>query len=71
MGTTKFTIKIFQEQDGSFYAEVLELPGCFTTGETIDNLKNNINEAIECYLEGMKKDVEQKAVSFDYWTQYA
>ena len=26
MGTTKFTIKISQEADKSFYAEVVELP---------------------------------------------
>jgi predicted RNase H-like HicB family nuclease len=30
MGTTKFTIKISQEEDNSFYAEVVELPGCFS-----------------------------------------
>ena len=71
MGTTKFTIKIFQEADKSFYAEVLELPGCFTAWETIEELKEHIKEAIQCYLEWMQKDIEKETVSFDYRKQYA
>lgn len=51
MGTTKFTIKISQEEDKSFYAEVVELPGCFSSGETIEELQKNVKEAIQCYLE--------------------
>jgi len=71
MGTTKFTIKISQEADKSFYAEVVELPGCFSTWETLDELKWNIKEAIQCYLEWMQKDIEKETVSFDYRKQYA
>ena len=71
MGTTKFTVKITKDENDSFYAEVFELPGCFTTGKTIDELKNNIKEAIECYLEWMKLDIEKNAVSYDYLQAYA
>lgn len=71
MGTTKFTIKISQEEDKSFYAEVVELPGCFSSGETIEELQKNVKEAIQCYLEWMQKDIEKETVSFDYWKQYA
>jgi len=71
MGTTKFTIKISQEEDKSFYAEVVELPGCFSTWETLDELKWNIKEAIQCYLEWMQKDIQKETVSFDYRKQYA
>jgi len=71
MWTTKFTIKIFQEEDKSFYAEVVELPWCFTTWETIEELKGHIKEAIQCYLEWMQKDIEKEVVSFDYRQQYA
>ncbi|MBQ7074268.1 type II toxin-antitoxin system HicB family antitoxin [bacterium] len=71
MGTSQYTIKIFQEEDQSFYGEVIELPGCFSTGKTIAELKKNMKEAIECYLEGLKKDVELGYVSFSYFTQYA
>ena len=71
MGTSKFTIKIFQEEDKSLYAEVVELPWCFTTAENIDELHEKIEEAVECYLEWMQKDVKEKKVSFDYRKQYA
>lgn len=71
MGSTKFTVKISKDENNSFYAEVFELPWCFTTAETIPELKENIKEAIECYLEWMKLDIERNAVSYDYLQTYA
>ena len=71
MGTTKFTIKVSQEEDGSLYAEVVELPGCFSAWQTLDELKWNVKEAIQCYLEWMQKDIEKETISFDYRKQYA
>ncbi len=71
MGTTKFTIKISQETDGSFYAEVVELPWCFTSWANMEELQKHIKEAIQCYLEWMQKDIEKEEVSFDYRKQYA
>ena len=71
MGTTKFTVKITKDEDNGFYAEIFELPWCFTTWKDINELKKNIKEAIECYLEWMKLDIEQNAVSYDYLQTYA
>ena len=71
MWTMKYTIKVFQEKDWSFYAEVIELPGCFSSWKDINELKVNIKEAISCYLEWMQKDIENEAVSYDYFKQYA
>ena len=71
MWTMKYTIKVFQEEDGGFYAEVAELPGCFSSWKDINELKVNIKEAISCYLEWMQKDIENEAVSYDYFKQYA
>ncbi len=71
MWTSKFTIKIYQEEDNSLYAEVIELPGCFTTAENIEELHWKVEEAVQCYLEWMQKDIKEKAVSFDYRKQYA
>jgi len=42
-----FAIVIHQEPEGGFWAEVPALPGCYSQGETIDELKANIREAIE------------------------
>jgi predicted RNase H-like HicB family nuclease len=35
---------------------VPDLPGCVTTGKTIEEIKTNIREAIELHLEGLMED---------------
>jgi predicted RNase H-like HicB family nuclease len=39
------------EEDASLWAEVLELPGVFATGDTEDELLASLTEAIALYLE--------------------
>lgn len=41
-----------RESEIPFGAEVVELPGCFTVGETIDELESNLREAVALYREG-------------------
>jgi predicted RNase H-like HicB family nuclease len=46
---------IYQEDpDGGFVATVAGLPGCHTQGETVEETKENIKEAIDVYLECLK-----------------
>ena len=48
----KYTIVIHRaEQDGGFWGECLELPGCYSQGETLNELMQNMQEAIELYLD--------------------
>ena len=35
---------------------VPDLPGCVTTGRTVEEIKTNILEAIELHLEGLAED---------------
>jgi predicted RNase H-like HicB family nuclease len=42
---------IIHEEDGSYWAEVKELPGCFASGATLDELKEALTEAIGMCLE--------------------
>ncbi len=37
-------------EDGSYWAEVVELPGCFASGETLDELFEALREGIAAYL---------------------
>ena len=37
-------------EDGSYWAEVVELPGCFASGQTLDELTEALREAIRMYL---------------------
>ena len=41
----------FSDQDGGFWAEMPEYPGCYTQAETMDELKENVREAVQCYVE--------------------
>jgi predicted RNase H-like HicB family nuclease len=54
----KFKIIIEQDEDGFFIAECPNLPGCISQGKTLQEAKANIKEAIEGYLESLKKHNE-------------
>jgi predicted RNase H-like HicB family nuclease len=43
------TAKLHHE-DGSYWAQVVELPGCFATGDTLDELTEALNETVRMYL---------------------
>jgi predicted RNase H-like HicB family nuclease len=47
---------IHQDPDGGYWAEVPALPGCYSQGESVDELKGNIREAIAGVLEVMKEE---------------
>ena len=38
-------------EEGGYWAEVPALPGCITEGDTIEELKSNLKDAIEGWLE--------------------
>ena len=44
-----YTVRIHRE-DGQLWAEVAELPGCFATGATMDELWQALAEAVSLYL---------------------
>ena len=41
---------VHKAEEGGYWAEVPSLPGCLTQGETLDELKVNLREAIELWL---------------------
>lgn len=47
---TEYIVKVHHEDDGSTWAEVLDLPGCFASGDTWDELWEALGEAISLYL---------------------
>ena len=49
--TYNFTVVIEQDEDGYYVAKVPALKGCLTQGKTIDELMQNVREAIELCLE--------------------
>jgi predicted RNase H-like HicB family nuclease len=43
----KIKVIVHDAEEGGYWAEVPALPGCATQGETLDELLNNLHEAIE------------------------
>ncbi len=44
-------------KDG-WWAEVTDLPGCYSQGDTLEKLKKNLDEAIDLHIEGLI-DIEE------------
>jgi predicted RNase H-like HicB family nuclease len=53
----KYTISVILEKDGDgWFAHSLDLPGCQSSGGTLDETLANIREAAELYLQTMTKE---------------
>jgi predicted RNase H-like HicB family nuclease len=39
-------------EEGSYWADVPELPGCFASGDTLDDLFESLQEGVALYLAG-------------------
>lgn len=44
------TAYVHAAEEGGYWAEVPTLPGCLTQGETLDEVVENLNDAIEGWL---------------------
>ena len=53
----KFAV-VIERGANNLSAYVPDLPGCITTGKTIEEIEHNIREAIELHLEGLQEDGE-------------
>ncbi len=47
----KFKVLIHPAEEGGFWAEVPALPGCYTQGETEEQVLERVKEAIACHLD--------------------
>ncbi len=56
----KLKVVIHKAEDGGFWAEVPAVPGCFTQGDSLEELLPNIYEAVEACLSVDTKDVALK-----------
>ena len=51
----KYIVHIDQDEDRVFVAECPSLPGCISQGSSREEAEENIKDAIEGYLESLKK----------------
>jgi predicted RNase H-like HicB family nuclease len=50
----KYVYVIERADDGSFSAYVPDLPGCTTSGDTMAEVRTNIKDAVDFYLESLR-----------------
>jgi predicted RNase H-like HicB family nuclease len=49
---------VIEQGPNNLSAYVPDLPGCITTGKTVEEVERNMREAIALHLEGMNEDGE-------------
>jgi predicted RNase H-like HicB family nuclease len=54
----KYRVTVQQDEDGVFVAAVPSLPGCISQGSTRQEALQNVQEAVQAYLDSLKKHDE-------------
>ena len=60
---------VIEKAEKNYAAYVPDLPGCIATGETIEETEQQIREAIDLHLRGMREDglpIPEPSSSVDY-----
>lgn len=60
MTELRFTAIYEEAEEGGFIGYVAELPGANTQGETIEETRNNLKEAVSLLLECYREDAEDR-----------
>ena len=47
----KYYVLIHENEEGGCWGECPELPGCFSQGDTLEQLMEHMREAVELYLD--------------------
>ena len=51
-----YPITLYRAEEGGFVAEIEDLPGCLTQGETVEEAMKNIEEACQLWIEAAYED---------------
>jgi len=60
---------VIERAEGNYSAYVPDLPGCVATGSTLEEVEQEIREAVAFHIEGMKEDglpVPQPTSTIEY-----
>jgi predicted RNase H-like HicB family nuclease len=56
---TQYAVIVHEDPEGGFWGEVPALPGCYSQGDSIEELMVNLREAISGVMEVMKEQGRQ------------
>jgi predicted RNase H-like HicB family nuclease len=59
---------VFTEDEHGFYVYCPELPGCHSQGDSFEEAKTNIREALDLYMETMSKEEIEAALNKEILT---
>ncbi|MFZ2522178.1 MAG: type II toxin-antitoxin system HicB family antitoxin [Minisyncoccia bacterium] len=59
-----FSVIYEPAEEGGYVASAPSLPGCYSQGETLEETKKNIQEAIGVYLEETNETIDQNSSPF-------
>lgn len=54
-----YTVIIHKDEESGYWVEVPALPGCFSQGETIEEVLQNVQEAIALHLEVLAEEGQE------------
>jgi predicted RNase H-like HicB family nuclease len=57
-----FRVLVHAADEGGFWAEVPALPGCFTHGATLEEVRARAEEAIHAYLDSNDQPVADDSI---------
>jgi predicted RNase H-like HicB family nuclease len=55
---TRYRAVVHPASEGGYWAEVPELPGCFTQGDTLDEVYRNLAEAVACHIDMEPSEIQ-------------
>ena len=53
-----YPVVIHKDERSDYGVTVPDLPGCFSSGKTLEEALDNVKEAILCHVEGLVNDGE-------------
>ena len=57
--TIVYSVAVYEAEEGGYWAEVTDLPGCVAQAETLDELRANVLDAITAWIETRREIGEE------------
>ena len=56
----EFDVVLLEDESGGYVALVPTLPGCHTQGDTLEEVMDNVKEAIDLYIETLTEEEKKE-----------